>query len=71
MVTFDNLVHEIDARYCLGPKAAPLIQETSRLVSKQPGGIGGVVRRFRDAGFAVEAASWLEGLTPCLFLGKR
>jgi hypothetical protein len=57
MVTFDNLVHEIDARYCLGPKAAPLIQETSRLVSKQPGGIGGVVRRFRDAGFAVEVAS--------------
>src|ERR1700730_5248252 len=50
MVTFDNLVHEIDARYCLGPKAAPLIQETSRLVSKQLGGIGGVVRRFRDAG---------------------
>jgi hypothetical protein len=24
MVTFDNLVHEIDARYCLGPKATPL-----------------------------------------------
>ena len=71
MVTFDNLVHEIDARYCLGPKAAPLIQETSRLVSKQPGGIGGVVRRFRDAGFAVEAASWLEGSDPVPLSGQE
>jgi outer membrane protein OmpA-like peptidoglycan-associated protein/uncharacterized protein YidB (DUF937 family) len=71
MVTFDNLVHEIDARYCLGPKAAPLIQETSRLVSKQPGGVGGVVRRFRDAGFAVEAASWLEGSDPVPLSGQE
>jgi uncharacterized protein YidB (DUF937 family) len=71
MVTFDNLVHEIDARYCLGPKAAPLIQETSRLVSKQLGGIGGVVRRFRDAGFAVEAASWLEGSDPVPLSGQE
>ena len=71
MVTFDNLVHEIDARYCLGSKTAPLIQETSRLVSKQPGGIGGVVRRFRDAGFAVEAASWLEGSDPVPLSGQE
>src|ERR1700731_5016098 len=71
VVTFDNLVHKIDARYCLGPKAAPFIQETSRLVTKHPGGIGGVVRRFRDAGFAVEVASWLGGSDPVPLSGQE
>jgi uncharacterized protein YidB (DUF937 family) len=71
VVTFDNLVDDIDARYCLGPKAAPFIQETSRLVTKHPGGIGGVVRRFRDAGFAVEVASWLGGSDPVPLSGQE
>jgi outer membrane protein OmpA-like peptidoglycan-associated protein/uncharacterized protein YidB (DUF937 family) len=71
VVTFDNLVADIDARYCLGPKAAPFIQETSRLVTKYPGGIGGVVRRFRDAGFAVEVASWLGGSDPVPLSGQE
>src|ERR1700720_370521 len=71
VVTFDNLVADIDARYCLGPKAAPFIQETSRLVTKHPGGIGGVVRRFRDAGFAVEVASWLGGSDPVPLSGQE
>jgi outer membrane protein OmpA-like peptidoglycan-associated protein/uncharacterized protein YidB (DUF937 family) len=71
VVTFDILIDDIDARYCLGPKAAPFIQETSRLVSKHPGGIGGVVRRFRDAGFAVEVASWLGGSDPVPLSGQE
>src|SRR5258708_6185128 len=71
MVTFDNLVHEIDARYCLGPKAAPLIQETSRLVSKHPGGIGGVVPRVMGARVAVDSASWLGGSDPVPLSGQE
>ncbi len=61
MSTFDNLVHEIEKRYCLGPKAESLIQETVQLVSKQPGGLRGLVRKFKAAGFTVEVASWLDG----------
>jgi outer membrane protein OmpA-like peptidoglycan-associated protein/uncharacterized protein YidB (DUF937 family) len=71
MVTFDNLADEIDARYCLGPKAAPLIEETNRLVSKQPGGIGGFLRKFRAAGFVVEVASWLGGCDPVPLSGQE
>ena len=71
MPAFDKLVHEIDSRYCLGPKARPLVQEAFRLISKQPGGIGDIVRRFRDAGFAVEVASWLGGSDPVPLSGQE
>jgi uncharacterized protein YidB (DUF937 family) len=71
MPTFDKLVHEIDSRYCLGPKANPLIQETLGLISKQPGGIGVFVRRFKAAGFAVEVASWLGGPDPVPLSGQE
>ena len=54
MAAFDKLIQEIDSRYCLGPKAYPLVQETLGLIKRQPGGIGGFVNRFKAAGFAVE-----------------
>jgi outer membrane protein OmpA-like peptidoglycan-associated protein/uncharacterized protein YidB (DUF937 family) len=71
MATFDKLVHEIDSRYCLGPKASPLVQETLRTISGQPGGISGFVSRFKAAGFAVEVASWLEGSDPVPLSGEE
>ena len=71
MSTFDNLVQEIDKRYCLGSKAAPLVQETVQLVSKHPGGLRGLVRKFKAAGFAVEVASWLDGSEPVPLSGQE
>jgi uncharacterized protein YidB (DUF937 family) len=61
MAAFDKLVQEIGSRYCLGPKAYPLVQEILGLIKRQPGGLGGFVNRFKAAGFAVEVASWLGG----------
>ena len=72
MATFDKLVHEIDLRYLLEPKAYPFVQQTSlSLISRQPGGIGGFVRRFKAAGFAVEVASWLGGPDPVPLSGQE
>jgi outer membrane protein OmpA-like peptidoglycan-associated protein/uncharacterized protein YidB (DUF937 family) len=71
MASFDNLTREIHTRYCLGPKARPLVQETVRLVSQQPGGLLSLVQRFKAAGFAVEVASWLEGLEPIPLSGQE
>src|SRR6202035_3644786 len=55
MATFDKLIQEIGSRYCIGPKACPLVQETFGLI------IGGFLDRFKAAGFAAEVASWLGG----------
>jgi OmpA-OmpF porin, OOP family len=71
MATFDKLIHEIDSRYCLGPKASPLVQETLGLISGKPGGIGGFVNRFKAAGFDVEVASWLGGPEPVPLSGQE
>ena len=67
----DKLVQEIGSRYCLGPKAYPLVQETLGLIKRQPGGIGGFVNRFKAAGFAVEVASWLGGPDPVPLSGQE
>ncbi len=64
MAGFDTLVQEIGSRYCIGPKAYLLVQETLRLIKRQPGGTGGFVNRFKAAGFAVEVASWVGGPDP-------
>ena len=71
MATFDKLIQEIGSRYCLGPKAYPLVQETLGLIKRQPGGIGGFVNRFKAAGFAVEVASWLNGPDPVPLSGQE
>ena len=71
MATFDKLIQEIGSRYCLGPKAYPLVQETLGLITGQPGGIGGFVNRFKAAGFAVEVASWLGGPDPVPLSGQE
>jgi outer membrane protein OmpA-like peptidoglycan-associated protein/uncharacterized protein YidB (DUF937 family) len=71
MAAFDKLIQEIGSRYCLGPKAYPLVEETLGLIKRQPGGIGGFVNRFKAAGFAVEVASWLGGPDPVPLSGQE
>ncbi len=71
MAAFDKLIQEIGSRYCLGPKAYPLVEETLGLIKRQPGGIGGFVNRFKAAGFAVEVASWLNGPDPVPLSGQE
>jgi outer membrane protein OmpA-like peptidoglycan-associated protein/uncharacterized protein YidB (DUF937 family) len=71
MATFDKLIQEIGSRYCLGSKAYPLVQETLRLISGQPGGIGSFVNRFKATGFDVEVASWLGGPDPVPLSGQE
>ncbi len=71
MAGFDTLVQEIGSRYCVGPKAYPLVQETLRLIKGQPGGTGGFVDRFKAAGFAVEVASWVGGPDPVPLSGQE
>jgi outer membrane protein OmpA-like peptidoglycan-associated protein/uncharacterized protein YidB (DUF937 family) len=71
MAAFDKLIQEIGSRYCLGPKAYALVQETLDLIKRQPGGIGGFVNRFKAAGFAVEVASWLGGPDPVPLSGQE
>src|ERR1700731_5058704 len=55
MATFDKLIQEIGSRYCIGPKACPLVQETLGLI------IGGFLDRFKAAGFATQVAFWSGG----------
>ena len=71
MATIDKLIQEIGSRYCLGPNAYSLVQETLGLIKRQPGGIGGFVNRFKAAGFAVEVASWLGWTRPRASVGTR
>jgi uncharacterized protein YidB (DUF937 family) len=71
MATFDQLIQEIDSRFCLGPKAWPLVQETLGLISGQPGGFDGFLNWFKAAGFAVEVASWLDGPDPVPLSGQE
>ena len=71
MAAFDNLVQEIDERYRLGPKARPLIEETRRVISKQPGGVRAYLEKCKAAGFSVEVASWLNGSGPVPLSGEE
>jgi outer membrane protein OmpA-like peptidoglycan-associated protein/uncharacterized protein YidB (DUF937 family) len=71
MAAFDKLIQEIGSRYCVGPKAYALVQETLDLIKRQPGGLGGFVNRFKAAGFAVEVASWLGGPDPVPLSGQE
>jgi hypothetical protein len=71
MASFDDLIQEIDTRYCLGPKAAQLVQETFRLIMDQPGGADGLLEKFKAAGLAAEVASWSEGSEPVPLSGPE
>jgi uncharacterized protein YidB (DUF937 family) len=70
METFEKLIQEIDARFCLGAKAFPFVQETIGLISGHPGGIDGFLDRFKAAGFSVEVGSW-SGPEPVPLSGQE
>ncbi|MGH6851840.1 MAG: YidB family protein, partial [Methylocella sp.] len=70
METFDKVVQEIGAHYCLGAKAGPFLQETLGLIAGQPGGIDGFLNRIKAAGFAVEVGSW-SGPEPVPLSGEE
>jgi OmpA-OmpF porin, OOP family len=61
LMAFDKLIQEIGARYHLGSKGRSLVQETLDLIDREPGGISGLLDRFKAAGFAAEVASWIGG----------
>jgi len=71
MATFDSLVQEIGERYCLGPKARLLVDETRRSITKLPGGARGFIEKCKAAGFSVEVASWLKGSDPIPLSGEE
>jgi OOP family OmpA-OmpF porin len=71
MATFDTLIQEIGARYHLGPKGSSLVQEILHLITRQPGGIGAFLERFKAAGFAAEAASWVGGTDAVPLSGQQ
>jgi outer membrane protein OmpA-like peptidoglycan-associated protein/uncharacterized protein YidB (DUF937 family) len=71
MAPFDSLVQEIGDRYCLGPNARPLVEETRRIISRYPGGARGFAQKCEAAGFSVEVASWLKGSDPIPLSGEQ
>jgi uncharacterized protein YidB (DUF937 family) len=71
MTTFDELIQEIGSRYSLGGNACWLVQETFELITGLPGGIDGLLDRFKAAGFGVEVASWSEGSDPMPLTGQE
>jgi len=59
MSIFDDLVRDVAGRFNLGPQAAALVKEAVRLITGTPGGIGGFLDKFRNAGLSGLVSSWL------------
>lgn len=59
MAAFDNLISDIAARFGLGAQAGPLLGEVFQMISRQSGGLAGVVDKFKSAGLGAQVNSWL------------
>lgn len=59
MALFDALIAELGKRFNLEGRAAPLIRETLRMITESPGGLGGFLDRFKEAGLGGLVTSWL------------
>jgi OmpA-OmpF porin, OOP family len=59
MAVFDDVIEDVAGRFGLGANAGPLLREVVQLVTASPGGIGGLIDKFRSAGFGTQVASWL------------
>lgn len=70
MAGFEELIEELDTRYCLGPKARVLVQEAFALLGL-PGGADAQLEKFKAGGFDVEVASWLSGQDPVPLTGQE
>jgi uncharacterized protein YidB (DUF937 family) len=57
-VSLAHLNDEIAAELNLEPKAGELVQQVTRLIAEQPGGIESFLEKFKASGHEVVAASW-------------
>ena len=63
MSPFENIIDDLDARFGLGAKAAPLMRELLLLITGSPGGLSGFIDKFRSAGLGHQVTSWLGNPT--------
>src|SRR5579862_9913364 len=61
MTMLDNLTSEMGSRFNIGSAAEPLMREFLQLMTGGPGGLGGFLDRFRNAGMSNEVSSFLDG----------
>jgi OOP family OmpA-OmpF porin len=47
------------ARFGLGAQAGPLLGEVFQMISRQSGGLSGVIDKFKSAGLGAQVSSWL------------
>jgi outer membrane protein OmpA-like peptidoglycan-associated protein/uncharacterized protein YidB (DUF937 family) len=61
MALFDSIVNEVDQKFGLGDKAAPLLAGLlSLMTNEQSGGLAGFVNRFKQAGMGDLVSSWIS-----------
>jgi outer membrane protein OmpA-like peptidoglycan-associated protein/uncharacterized protein YidB (DUF937 family) len=56
---FDQMIDDAASRFGLGAKAGPLLRELLQYIMDSPGGIGGLINKFKSAGLAREVTAWL------------
>ncbi len=56
---FDSLITDTSDRFGLGASAGPLVREVLNMIVGSPGGVGGFVKKFEQAGLGPELAAWL------------
>jgi outer membrane protein OmpA-like peptidoglycan-associated protein/uncharacterized protein YidB (DUF937 family) len=57
----DNLTSDMGSKFGIGSAAQPLMREFLQLMTRGPGGLGGFLDRFRNAGMGSEVSSYLGG----------
>jgi OmpA-OmpF porin, OOP family len=63
MSPFENIIDDLEARFGLGAKAAPLMRELLLLITGSPGGLSGFIDKFRSAGLGHQVGAWLGNST--------
>ena len=61
MTMIDTLTNEMGSRFGIGARAQPLMRELLQLMTGGPGGLGGFLDRFRNAGMGNEVSSFMGG----------
>jgi OmpA-OmpF porin, OOP family len=64
MALFDALVDDMAGRFGLGSNATPLVREGLALITGAPGGVGGFLNMFKNAGLSSLANAWLGQANP-------
>jgi len=71
MALFDSLISDIAGRFGLGSLAAPLVREGLHLITGAPGGLGGLLDQFRNAGLGDTVAAWLGNRDAAPLAGEQ